>query len=162
MGRTRPPAGPAVAVRDTRSMDAWIVWAILAVVFGFGELHTAGFFLAPFAVGAVLAAVVGLAGVGLLGTTIVFLIASFATLGLLRPLALRHRHVPAALRTGTAALIGRRAVVVERIANDQGIGLVKIGGEVWTARSIEAGGVIDAGTPVEVVEIRGATALVME
>ena len=143
-------------------MDLWIVWVIIGVAFGFGELHTNGFYLAPFVAGAVVAAVAGLAGAGLALTTVVFLAASFAALGTLRPVALRHRKVPLAIRTGTAALIGREAVVVERIANDQGLGLVKIGGEVWTARSYEPNGVIEAGTPVEVVEIRGATALVME
>jgi membrane protein implicated in regulation of membrane protease activity len=70
--------------------------------------------------------------------------------------------MPTAMRTGTAALIGRQAVVVERIANHQGLGLVKIGGEVWTARSVDGDEEIEAGRPVEVVEIRGATALVME
>jgi membrane protein implicated in regulation of membrane protease activity len=66
------------------------------------------------------------------------------------------------IRTGTAALVGRRAVVVERIANGEGVGCVKIAGEVWTARSYEEDGVIEAGAQVEVVEIRGATALVLE
>ena len=54
------------------------------------------------------------------------------------------------------------AIVLERIANDEGVGCVKIdGGEVWTARSYDEDEVIDAGERVEVVEIRGATALVM-
>jgi membrane protein implicated in regulation of membrane protease activity len=51
--------------------------------------------------------------------------------------------------------------VLERIANDEGVGCVRIGGEVWTARSYDDDEVIDAGERVEVVEIRGATALVM-
>jgi membrane protein implicated in regulation of membrane protease activity len=143
-------------------MDLWIVWVILAVAFGFGELHTNGFYLAPFVGGAVIAALLSLTGVGFAVSTIIFVAASVAALGLLRPLALRHRRVPPSIRTGAAALVGRQAIVVERIANAQGIGLVKIGGEVWTARSLEPDGVIEAGQPVEVVEIRGATALVME
>ncbi|MGI8801907.1 MAG: NfeD family protein [Solirubrobacteraceae bacterium] len=143
-------------------MDLWLVWVVIAVLFGVGELHTNGFFLAPFAAGALIAAIFSLAGVGLPLATLVFLLAAVSSLALLRPLALRHRRMPAALRTGAAALIGRRAIVVERIVNDEGLGLAKIGGEVWTARSYEDGGVIEAGTPVEVVEIRGATALVME
>jgi membrane protein implicated in regulation of membrane protease activity len=66
------------------------------------------------------------------------------------------------LRTGAAALIGKRAVVLERSANDEGVGCIRIDGEVWTARAYADGDVIEAGTPVEVVEIRGATALVLE
>ncbi len=51
--------------------------------------------------------------------------------------------------------------MLERIANREGVGCVKIDGEVWTARSYDEDDVIDAGERVEVVEIRGATALVV-
>jgi membrane protein implicated in regulation of membrane protease activity len=53
-------------------------------------------------------------------------------------------------------------MVVERIANNEGAGCVKIDGEVWTARSYIDDEVYEAGTRVQVVEIRGATALVTE
>jgi membrane protein implicated in regulation of membrane protease activity len=69
--------------------------------------------------------------------------------------------MPARIRTGTAALIGRRAIVLERIVNREGIGCVKIDGEVWTARSFDDDRVIEPGEEVDVVEIRGATALVL-
>jgi membrane protein implicated in regulation of membrane protease activity len=143
-------------------MDPWTLWIIFAVALGLGELHNNGFFLAPFAIGAGLAAVVSLAGLGTAIAVAIFLAGSLLSLGLLRPLAMRHRKVPPLIRTGTAALVGRRAIVVERIANGEGVGCVKIGGEVWTARSYEDDGVIEAGAQVEVVEIRGATALVLE
>ena len=53
--------------------------------------------------------------------------------------------------------------MLERIANDEAVGCVKIdNGEVWTARAYDEDEVIDAGARVEVVEIRGATALVTE
>ena len=73
----------------------------------------------------------------------------------------RHRRLPPAIRTGAAALVGKPAIVIERIANDEGVGCVKIDGEVWTARSYDEDEIIDTGERVEVVEIRGATALVM-
>ena len=66
------------------------------------------------------------------------------------------------MRTGTAALVGKTGMVLERIANDEGVGVVKINGEVWTARAYDDDHVIDAGQRVQVVEIRGATALVSE
>ena len=43
-------------------MDEWVIWLIVAVVFGIGEIATLGFFLAPFAGGALVAAVVAGAG----------------------------------------------------------------------------------------------------
>ena len=70
--------------------------------------------------------------------------------------------MPPALRTGAAALIGKQAVVVERIANAEGVGLVRIDQEMWTARSLFDDQEIAAGTLVEVVDIKGATALVTE
>ena len=70
--------------------------------------------------------------------------------------------MPPQIRTGTHALIGKRAIVLERIANNEGVGCVKIEGEVWTARSYDEDDVYDVGERVEVVEIRGATALVTD
>src|SRR5271167_278069 len=142
-------------------MDIWIVWLLVAGVLGVGEMHQGGFYLAPFALGAGAATVVSLLGVGTLLSVLVFLLASGVVFGTLRPIARRHRRLPPSIRTGAAALIGRPAIVLERIANDEGVGCVKIDGEVWTARSYDEDEVIDAGERVEVVEIRGATALVM-
>lgn len=143
-------------------MDAWVIWILVAVAFGIGEMLTTTFVLAPFGVGALVAALVAAIGGGAVGSWITFIVVSLLTLWVVRPIARSHMRVPAQLRTGTAALIGRRAIVLERIANDEGVGCVKIDGEVWTARAYEEDRVIEAGTPVQVIEIRGATALVSE
>jgi membrane protein implicated in regulation of membrane protease activity len=143
-------------------MGVWIIWLVAACVLGIGEMHQGGFYLAPFAVGAVLATIVSLLGVGVGLSVVVFVASSGIVFGTLRPVARRHRRLPPSIRTGAAALVGRPALVLERIANEEGVGCVKIdGGEVWTARSYDEHEVIDAGEHVEVVEIRGATALVM-
>jgi membrane protein implicated in regulation of membrane protease activity len=142
-------------------VDAWIIWLVAACVLGLGEMHQGGFYLAPFAVGALVAVIVSLSGVGLALSAIGFLAGSGLVFATLRPLARRHRRMPPQIRTGAAALIGKSAIVLERIANQEGVGCVKIDGEVWTARSYDETEVIDAGERVEVVEIRGATALVM-
>lgn len=139
----------------------WIVWLLAAGVFGLGEMHTGGLYLLPFAVGAALAAAVSLAGVGLPLSAALFVLTSGVVVGGLRPVARRHRRLPPPIRTGAAALVGKPAIVLERIANEEGVGCVRIdGGEVWTARSYDDEE-IQAGDRVEVVEIRGATALVM-
>ncbi|MFL5876257.1 MAG: NfeD family protein, partial [Solirubrobacteraceae bacterium] len=132
------------------------------VVFGVGEIATLGFFLAPFAGGALVAALVTGVGGGAFVGWAVFLVVSVTLLAALRPLARRHRRMPPQLRTGTAALVGKSGMVVERIANDEGVGCVRIDGEVWTARSYDDDDVIEAGKKVQIVEIRGATALVTE
>jgi membrane protein implicated in regulation of membrane protease activity len=141
-------------------MDAWVWWLIVAVVFGAGEVLTLGFFLAPFGIGAVAAALVSALGGGAVLAGLVFLVVSIAALLGLRPVAVRHRLLPARLRTGTAALVGRTATVVERVSADGGA--VRLEGELWTARPYDDEHVIEPGTRVQVIEIRGATALVSE
>jgi membrane protein implicated in regulation of membrane protease activity len=141
----------------------WIVWVIAACGFAAGEMHfSTGFFLAPFALGASAAAVVALAGAGSLISLVCFIAVALLMLSIVRPIAARHMRVPPRLRTGAAALVGKQAVVLERIANDEGMGSVKIGGEVWTARSYNDDEVIERGARVDVVDIKGATALVTE
>jgi membrane protein implicated in regulation of membrane protease activity len=143
-------------------MPVWIIWLLAACLLGVGEMHQGGFYLAPFALGAAVAALLGILGVGVGLSAIAFLISSGIVFATLRPVARRHRQLAPSIRTGAAALIGRHAMVLERIANREGVGCVKIdGGEVWTARSYDENEVIDVGERVEVVEIRGATALVM-
>jgi membrane protein implicated in regulation of membrane protease activity len=80
----------------------------------------------------------------------------------IRPLARAHATTPPQIRTGSAALVGREAIVLERIANAEGAGCVKIDGEIWTARAFNDDDVIERGKRVEVVQIKGATALVSE
>ena len=144
-------------------MDDWVLWLIFAVVFAVGEIATLSFFLAPFAGGALVAAIVAAAfGGAAIASWAVFLVVSLTLLAALRPLARSHRRQPPQLRTGTAALVGRTGMVLERIANDEGVGCVRIDGEVWTARSYDDDDVIEAGKRVQVIEIRGATALVAE
>lgn len=143
-------------------MDASVIWILVAVAFGVGEVLTTSFVLAPFAVGALVAALIAAIGGGAVGSWSVFILVSLLMLWVVRPIARAHMRTPARLRTGTAALVGRRAIVLERIANDEGVGCVRVDGEVWTARAYDEQSVIEAGTPVQIVEIRGATALVTE
>jgi membrane protein implicated in regulation of membrane protease activity len=79
---------------------------------------------------------------------------------MLRPIARRHLRTPAALRTGTAALVGSPAVVLERVDRDGG--QVKLGGEIWSARAYDQDDSFEPGARVEVMKIDGATALVAE
>jgi membrane protein implicated in regulation of membrane protease activity len=141
-------------------MDPWVWWIVAACVLAVGEVLTTSFFLAPFAVGALFAALADAVGLGLAGSLAVFLVFSSALLLFVRPVARRHLTMPPQLRTGTAALVGRDAVVVERIANGEGSGCAKIEGEVWTARAFDDDRVFEPGARVQVIEIRGATALV--
>jgi membrane protein implicated in regulation of membrane protease activity len=138
----------------------WLYWMVAAGALAVGEIITTGFFLGPIAVAALLAAVVALAGGGVALQLVVFAVVAVASLAVLRPIAKRHLHMPAQLRTGTAALIGAKALVLERV--DVNGGSVKIGGEVWTARAYDDDAVMEPGMRVDVMKIDGATALVAE
>jgi membrane protein implicated in regulation of membrane protease activity len=141
-------------------VDDWVWWLIAAGVLAIGEIATLGFFLGPIAVAATLAAVVALVGAGLAVQWVVFIAASLGSVLVLRPIARRHLKTPARIRTGTAALVGGRAVVLERV--DANGGQVKIGGETWSARSYDEDDSFEPGARVEVMQIDGATALVAE
>ena len=142
-------------------MPDWAVWVLLAVGFATAELFTPGLFvLGLLALPAIAAALVAAFGVGVAVQLLVFIVGSTATLAIVRPIARRHVRTPARLRTGAAALVGTRAIVLERV--DDAGGRVQIGGEEWSARSAFEGQVIEPGVRVEVAEIRGATALVFE
>jgi membrane protein implicated in regulation of membrane protease activity len=140
---------------------AWLAWAIAAVLLAVGEIFTPGlFFLGPVALAAVAAALAAVAGAAVWLQVVVFAAASLASVGLLRPIARAHLRMPAAIRTGTAALEGAHATVLQRV--DEHGGRVRIGGEEWSARAYMPDQVIEPGTRVEVVKIEGATALVYE
>ena len=141
-------------------MEDWVLWMVAVGVLTVGEILTMGFFLGPIAAAALVTALVALLGAGLAVQLAVFSLLSIASIVVLRPIARRHLHVPAKIRTGTAALVGSRAVVLEQVSADAGT--VKIGGEVWTARPFDEDEVIEEGARVEVLKIDGATALVSE
>ena len=141
-------------------MDEWVFWVIAAAIFGVGEIATTGLFLAPFAGGALIAALLSALGAGTAVSLAIFILISVVLLAALRPIARAHLRQPARLRTGTAALIGRTATVVERITSDEGC--IKLEGEIWRARPYDEDEVIEAGAHVHVIEIRGVTAVVAQ
>ncbi len=141
-------------------MPDWAWWLVIAAALAGGEIVTLGFFLGPIALAALLATLVAVAGASVplqIGT---FVAGSIASLAIVRPIARRHTHTPPQIRTGTAALVGARAIVLEQVDADSG--KVKIGGEVWSARAFDEDDVIEEGKRVEVLRIDGATALVVE
>jgi membrane protein implicated in regulation of membrane protease activity len=139
-------------------MHSWIIWLIIAAVLGTIEIATT-----TLAFGLLGAAALIAAGAGFLGGNAAlqfgaFVLASGLGLGVARPFAMRHIRHPPLLRSGTAALVGRTAYVLEEVSNHGG--RVRIGGEEWSARPYDETLVIPAGTQVDVLQIEGASALV--
>jgi membrane protein implicated in regulation of membrane protease activity len=140
-------------------MHAWIWWVIVAGVFGLAEVVTTTLVFAMLSGGALAAAVIGAAGLNVVVQIVGFVVVALALLGLVRPVARRHLMSGPSIRTGAAALVGQQALVLAEVNGHNG--RVKIGGEVWSARSYDGESVHDVGQTVDVVQIDGATALVM-
>ena len=140
-------------------MDSWIIWLIVAAVLGVAELLTTTLAFGLLAVAAVAAAAVGALHLSFALQLVAFVVAAGAGLGIVRPIAIKHVKQPPALRTGTAALVGRSGIVLEEITEHQG--RVRIDGEEWSSRPyLDESLVIPVGTKVDIMQIKGATALV--
>lgn len=136
----------------------WI-WLGAAVLFGIGEMATPGaFFLAPFAVGAGVAAILAFAGVSLVGEWAAFVVISVAAFMAMRPLARRLDRDHASEGIGSRRLIGRPGVVIEPIGPTTP-GLVRIDSEEWRADSVDRAP-IAAGEDVRITEVTGTRVIV--
>lgn len=142
---------------DGMENEAWRwIWVGAAVFLGFAEMVTAGFFMLPFAVGAVIAAVLAFMDVGPAIQLIVFIATSLIALILLQRFVRREdEHQPA---IGSNRFIGQRAVVLQTVDRTSGTGRVRMDTEEW--RAVTDGDPIDAGTEVRVVDVRGARLVV--
>jgi membrane protein implicated in regulation of membrane protease activity len=144
------------------SPEVWRwIWLVAAVVFALGEMSAAGsFFLLPFALGAVAAAVLAFLGVSVTVEWIAFLLVTAATFAAFRPLARKLDRDTPTDGVGAKRLIGEHATVLEDIpGRGDRLGLIRVHREEWRAES-GTGHPIDKGTSVKVVEIKGTRAVV--
>ena len=136
----------------------WVVWLIAAAALAVAEYFTLTLAFGLLAAAALVAAVVAGIGGPLLAQVLAFAITGAVGLLIVRPIAKRQMTHPALVSEGSYALVGKKAVVVEEVTGTQG--LIKLAGEVWSARALDEDHVIPPGTPVDVMEIDGATAIV--
>ncbi|MFD8819760.1 NfeD family protein [Streptomyces sp. NPDC059627] len=141
------------------SIDAWVWWLVVAAALGIPLVVTAMPEFGMFAVGAVAAAGTSGLGAGVVLQVLVFVVVSVALIAVVRPIANRHAAQRPQLATGVDALRGKQAVVLERV--DGADGRIKLAGEIWSARSLHPDRAYEVGQEVDVVEIEGATAIVI-
>lgn len=137
---------------------AWLIWIGLAVVAGLIEITTLDFFFLMLAGGALAAAGADALGAGFPVQMIVFAAASAGLIAVVRPPLKSWMLSGKDTVTGTAALVGHDARVVQSVSETSG--LVKLSGETWTARVAPGGITLETGSLVQVVRIDGATAVV--
>lgn len=140
-------------------MDAWVWWLVAAVALGIPLVITAMPEFGMLAVGGVAGAVTAALGGGAVAQVLTFAVVSTALILVVRPMARRMRSERPEHTSGVAALTGKQAVVLERV--DGRDGRIKLAGEVWSARALDADAAYEPGREVDVVEIDGATAIVM-
>ena len=139
-------------------MQAWIIWVVIAMGLGIAELLTLTFDLALLAIAALVAAAAAAIGLPTGISFVVFAISAAVMLGVVRPFARRYMSRRPVMPSGVKALVGREGLVIDEVSKTSG--LVKIGGEEWTARPYDSSLVIPKGASVHVFAIEGATALV--
>lgn len=142
---------------DSMDNETWRwIWVGAALFLGFAEMITAGFFMLPFAVGAVIAAVLAFLDVAPEIQLTVFIGTSLVSLVLLQRFVRKEdEHQP---QVGSNRFVGQQAVVLQTVDRTSGSGRVRMETEEW--RAVTDGEPIAAGTEVRVVDVRGARLVV--
>ncbi len=140
------------------TIPAWLIWLAIAAVLGTAEIITLTVAAGLVAVAAVIAAIVAGVGGNIEMQSAIFATASFGSLAAVLPVVRRRAATRRGYRSGVDALLGRTAVTLTQV--DAVCGTVRIGGEIWSARTYDETQVIAEGTRVSVYEIDGVTALI--
>jgi membrane protein implicated in regulation of membrane protease activity len=137
-----------------------LVWLGLALVLAAVEVITTDLVFLMFSGGALAACAAAALGLPFPAQVICGVLVAVVLLGLLRPRLLRSLHIGGAATTGTAALVGQQALVLEPV--DAVTGRIKLAGEVWSARlATDSSTPAAVGQHVRVTQINGATATVV-
>ena len=137
----------------------WVFWLIAAGVFFIIEMATIGFLVFWLGIGALLAMVTSFVTDSIFIQALVFVITSTLLLIFTRPLVNKFIKTPKELKTNAYSIIGKKAIVISKINNVEGVGQIKIDGDVWSAKSFNDED-IPEDTEVEVTEIDGVKAVV--
>ena len=137
----------------------WQFWIILAGLFFIIEMATVGFLVFWFGVGALLTMIVSLFTSNIAIQTTVFVFSSTILLFFTRPFVNKFTKKDDEVQTNAYSIIGKKGIVVKDIDPIVGQGQVKIGTEVWSAKSADDRK-IEKGLEVEILEIEGVRAVV--
>ena len=141
------------------SEHAWETWLAVAVLLGVAEMFSLDLVLAMLALGAVVGMVLAFADVAVWVQVLGAAAAATAALTLARPSMVKRLHGGPELTLGHSKLVGQQAVVTQAVSGLE-VGRIRLAGEVWTAVPYDETATIPVGETVEVMEIRGATAVV--
>lgn len=138
---------------------AWETWLGLTIVLGVAEMFSLDLILIMLAAGALVGMVAAILDLHIAIQILAALAASVAALSMVRPSMVKRLHSGPDLSLGHGKLVGRQGIVTEDISG-LAAGRIKLAGEFWTAEPYDDTTSIPAGETVEVLAIRGATAVV--
>ena len=128
------------------------LWLVISLIFLFVELSTPGlFFFITFAIGCVIAAVAAFSGYSFVIQCLALLVGFLVSFFFIKKFLGKResKRVP----TNVNALAGKKGIVLKTIQPNIG-GLVKVGGEIWSAVSFDETA-IDIDQKIEVVLVKG-------
>ena len=142
-------------------MNLMTIWLIVFVACIVIEIITMGLTTIWFAGGALIAAVGAALGAPFWMQVVLMVLVSFVLLYFTRPVAVKYFNKDR-VKTNVESLVGRQAIVISEIDNLQGLGQVTVGGQEWTARTVEEGITLPVGSVVVVRAISGVKLMVEE
>lgn len=137
----------------------WETWLGLAVMLTVAEMFSLDLILIMLALGAGVGMTAALLGAPFVAQVLLAAAASLAAIWLARPTIARRLHGGPDLRLGHGKLVGQQGIVTEEVTASSA-GRIKLAGEIWSAVPYDETAILAAGEAVEVMEIRGATAVV--
>lgn len=135
-------------------------WLVAAVVLGVIEAFTAGLVTIWLVFGALAAWLAAILGLPFLGQFIIFIIVSYVMLITTRPI-MKKWLTREVVKTNADRLIGQIGIVTEKINRIEGVGQVKVAGQIWSAVPA-AGNEIEPGAKVRIDEIVGVKLVVTQ
>ena len=134
-------------------MEGWHIWIIIALVFVIIEMFTSGFAVMCISIGCLFGAVASAIDWELKWQLLVFAIGTALAFMTVRPLVYKFFYNKShEVKTNMDALVGRKALVTERIEGELHPGRVKVDGDDWKAISLEAEA-IEVGEAVEITAL---------
>jgi len=139
----------------------WILWVVLGVILIVAEIFTPGFVLLWFGIGAIIAALAALVGLGYPLQFLLFFIVSIALTAASRTIFTRYlvrgNEEGGGYKSGADSLPGQIGTVVTSSRGALSEGAVKVYGSTWTAYPAEGEAPLEAGERVIVERVSGAS-----
>ena len=134
-------------------MEIWHIWVIIALVFVIVEMFTTGFAVMCISFGCLFGAGASALDWDIKWQLLVFAVGTALAFLTVRPLVYKFFYKKGQeVKTNVDALVGRRAIVTERIEGELHAGRVKVDGDDWKAVSTDTEP-IEAGEAVEITAI---------